>query len=70
MGGYMNWADGDPLTPTTIVNQNSITSSGAPTAGTSSGTTGSLKWGVISATTYLFVCTSTDSWSRVALVPF
>jgi len=65
-----NWADGDPLTESSIVLQNSISSDGAPTAGDSAGTAGSLKWGVISATTYLFVCNSTDSWSRVALVPF
>ena len=65
-----NWADGDPLTPTSIVNQNSITSSGAPTAGDSAGTAGSIKWGIISATTYLFVCTSSNSWERVALSPF
>lgn len=65
-----NWADGDALTPTSITLQNSISSDGAPTAGDSSGTTGSLKWGVISATTYIFLCVSTDSWERVATVPF
>ena len=65
-----NWGDGDALTPTNMALRASISSANAPTAGDSAGTQGTIKWGVISSTTYIFVCTSTDSWNRVATEPF
>jgi hypothetical protein len=44
--------------------------SNPPTSGISSGSTGELRWGIDSGTTYFYACTSTDSWARTALTPF
>ena len=42
----------------------------APVSGTASGETGEIAWAMASGTTFLYICTSTNSWHRVALNPF
>lgn len=42
----------------------------AAITGTAVGNAGDIMWGPASGTTFLYVCTSTNSWSRVALSPF
>jgi len=47
-----------------------IASNAGTIAGNASGNTGDIMWGTASDTSYLYVCTSTDSWMRAALSPF
>ena len=39
----------------------------APTGPTSSGTAGQIAYGISTGTTYLYICSATNSWRRVAL---
>lgn len=45
------------------------TNAGAP-AGNSAGTTGDIMWGTNSGASFIYVCTSANSWMRAALSPF
>lgn len=47
-----------------------IATSSASIAGNASGNTGDMMWGPASGVTYLYVCTSGNSWARAALNPF
>lgn len=57
----------DPSKNTTLSNVSLssliVTQSFTPALSTSSGTTGSIRWD----SDYLYVCTTTDTWKRVAL---
>lgn len=64
--------DGSGLSVVGTSSQNSLNvrANEGALSGDDSGTAGDIAWGADSGTTYVYVCTSADSWMRAALSPF
>ena len=66
VGGAVNTTGGIAPASTITANGGIITLGSAPSSATDTGTTGSIRW----SDTHIYICTTTDTWKRVAIATF